>query len=679
MADSSNRYRAAHVSGAPEESYLLNVQFEHEELDIEVIPVANQTDLDAALKTPLSLVIADLPLPWKGAETTIDALQTTRPDLPIVFRWGSAGAWNVEDATTQLGRSVRAALAVGFDRDLPAAHRKEMLDEVVRYQKAHLELTKLDTTDWEESLQQSTRIVAETTGAERVSVWRLAVDGRALECEILYSRSHKRHFVGGALPLDAAYRRAIESATFVAAHDAQKDPRTSAFSHDYLSPLGITSMLDAPIRLGGQVAGVICLEHVGPQRRWNVVEQCAAAAFASIAGRILEGRERKQLEEQWQEAKRLEVIGRMAGAVAHDFSNLSTVIVGFSESLLAETPADDPRREAIQAIHEAGTSATALVRQLLAYSKGQPHEARTLDVCNELRVMEPLVRRLLGPGIAFTVSIPADPLWVKIEAAQLHRVVLNLAANSRDAMPNGGTFQLVLDSLPPSDDPLRPAGVVRLRAIDTGEGIPDDVMPHIFKPLYTTKADWGGTGLGLSAARAICTQAGGAIRVESEVKVSTTFSVELPRISPPKANETAGRQMIHPSLAGTVLVVDDTPTIVTLLKRVLERQGCRVEAATSPSQAIEIAALLGDDLGLLITDYNMRGMTGTQLIAVLRESRPGLPTLIITGQTEAEDLAGLAASPYTGVLGKPFEMHVLVSRVRELMSRQGGAATAPRI
>jgi len=389
-----------------------------------------------------------------------------------------------------------------------------------------------------------------------------------------------------------------------------------------------------------------------------------------IAGRILEGRERKRLDEQWQEARRLEVIGRMAGAVAHDFSNLSTVIVGFSESLLAETPEDDPRREAMQAIYEAGTSATALVRQLLAYSKAQPHEARTLDVCNELKLMEPLVRRLLAPGITLTTSVPTGALWVKLEAAQFHRVVLNLAANSRDAMSGGGSFQLVVDGLAASGDPLCPRGVVRLRAIDTGEGIPEDVMPHIFKPLYTTKADWGGTGLGLSAARAICAQAGGAISVESEVGVSTTFLVELPRVGPPENSEVAG-PMIHPTLAGTVLVVDDTPTMVTLLKRVLERQGCRVEVATAPARAIEIAALLGDDLGLLITDYNMRGMTGTQLMAALREFHPDLPTLIVTGQAEAEELAGVATTPYTDVVGKPFEMQVLIGRVRELMSRVG--------
>lgn len=673
MAVSRLRHRAAHISGAAEESYLLQVQLEHEQLDVDVVPVASRVELDAALATPLSMVIADLPLPWDGADVQLAELQTTRPDVPVVFRWGGAGSWSVEDATSQIGRSVRSVLALGLDREQSVEQRRATLEEVVRYQKAHLQIGKLDAWEWQETLREATRIMADTARVERVSIWRLEADRGVLDCEILYSRSRQQHFIGGALPVEAAYQRAIESATFVAANDAQNDPRTSAFREHYLLPLGITSMLDAPIRSGGRVVGVICLEHTGPPRQWNVIEQCAAAAFASVAGRILESRERRHLEEQWNEARRLEVIGRMAAAVAHDFSNLSTVIVGFAEALLAETAVDDPRREAMQAILEAGNSATGLVKQLLAYSKSQPHEARTLDVGAEIRVMEPLVRRLLGPAITFTTSIPDEPLYVKIEPAQLHRVVLNLAANSRDAMLNGGAFQLVLDSKPaPIDDRLRPMGFVRLRAIDSGEGIPDDVLPHIFKPLYTTKAEWGGTGLGLSAARAICAQAGGEISVESQVKVSTTFSVELPRVAPTVGEAAPKRPMIHPALGGTVLVVDDTPTMATLLKRVLERQGCRVDAVTSPEQAIERAAVLGGDLGLLITDYNMRGMTGTQLMSLLREVQPNLPALIVTGQADAAEVAASAETPNTAVLRKPFEMNVLVARVRELMSHRDG-------
>jgi signal transduction histidine kinase len=530
MSDPGPR-RAAHVSAASEESYLLDLQLKQEGLVFELTRVSNHGQLMAALETQPSMVIADLPLPWPGAADDLSELQRTRPDIPVVYRWGAAGSWSVEDGSAQLGRSVRSALALGVDRVQSPAERRRVLAEVVRYQNAHLRLGQIDTWDWEQALDRATEIIADTAAVERVSVWHLRADGRALECDSLFVRSTREHRKGGELALDSAYGRAIDQATFVAAHDAQHDPRTSAFATAYLEPIGITSMLDAPIRRGGRVVGVVCLEHVGPSRQWNVVEQCAAAAFASVVARILEVRDRRRVEEQWEESQRLEVLGRLAATVAHDFGNLATVITGFSETLLADCPQGDSRRDALVAIRDAGRSAGDLVRHLLAYTTGHAAAPRAIDLVSTIKSALPLVQRLLGKGIALRARLPEHPLWVRLDPSQVHRVLLNLAANARDAMKEHGTFTLELDR---TGTAAGSPGRVRLCATDDGHGIPPDVLPHIFEPLYTTKAGGGGTGLGLSAVQAIVEQAGGTISAESRPGVATSFTVLLPPIEEPE-------------------------------------------------------------------------------------------------------------------------------------------------
>jgi len=664
-----SRLRATHVSTAPEESYLLGLQLEQQGLGFDIATVSTSVELAAALREPVSIVIADLPLPWQAADEELSELQRTRPDVPVVFRWGAAGSWSVEDGSVQLARSVRSALALGPDQEQSPDDRRRLLQEVVRYQNAHLRLGQIDTWHWERALDEATEIMADTAAVERVSVWHLDADRGLLECEALFVRSRRTHPKGGELEVDPAYRRAIERATFVAAHDAQHDPRTSAFAEDYLVPLGITSMLDAPIRSGGRVTGVVCLEHVGPRRRWNVVEQCAAAAFASVVARVLEVRERRRVEEQLQESRRLELVGRMAGAIAHDFSNLATVIAGFSESLLAECPEGDPRREGLLAIHEAGRSATGLVRQLLSYTRQQTTDARTIDLCDAIRTVRPLVQRLLGSTIALQVNLPETPLWVHIDPSQVHRIVLNLAANSRDALPRGGTFRLDLDLIAgdPGEGPAR--RFVRLRATDDGDGIPAEVLPHIFEPLYTTKPEGQGTGLGLSAVRASVTHAGGRLSVDSRPGMSTCFTVLLPEAAAPAekpAAATVAASDVEPP-PGTILVVDDEPTVCALLKRVLERRRYTIETVTTPEAAVQKASTLGTNLGMVISDFTMRRMSGAELVGTLRTFCPDLPALIITGQPDHPELASAALRYRTQVVAKPFEITTLVDRVQELL------------
>lgn len=673
--------RAVHVSGAAEETYLLALQLEAAGLELAVLPVATAATFAGAMASDVTLVIADLPLPWHGAADDLSVIQRTRPDVPVVFRWGGAGTWSVEEGGAQLGRLIRQALALAPESEQTPEERRRVLQEVVRYQSAHLRLGRLDPWESDDALRQALEIMADTALVERVGVWRLPVDSDRLECEAVFERSIRRHGTGGHLALNAAYRRAIEEATFVAAHDAVRDPRTSAFASDYLVPHGISSMLDAPIRSRGRVAGIVCLEHVGPPRRWNVIEQCAAAAFAGVVGRIFDARERRRIDEEWQESRRLDLVGRMAAAVAHDFSNLATVIVGSSGALLDDAPRDDPRREALVAIHDAGLSAASLVRQLRAYTMAKRTEAQPLELRRELRALQPLVQRLLGTTIQLVVDVGEHDLWVVMDPAQFQAVVLNLAANARDALTRGGTFGLHLDA------PLLPSGVlpgdatVRLRAIDDGIGIPPAVLPNIFKPLFSTKGE-GGTGLGLSNVRAMVHQAGGTVSVESTAGARTCFSVLLPRTvapAPPAPVAIAAGLVPPPSVPGTVLIVDDDPAVCGLMKRLAVRLGWTVEAVTSPKAAIDRAQALGTGLGLIVTDLTMRGMSGIELIHAVRGRHPDLPALVVTGHADVEALSDGTLPPAVEVLAKPFDAATFVARLRHMVRPQSPPVVEPPV
>ncbi|MEZ5283868.1 MAG: response regulator [Vicinamibacterales bacterium] len=654
---------AIHLSASPEETYLLTLQLEEDGLAVSLSTVSDGEALRAAMGSTASFIVADLPLPWDGAAEELDEIQRTRPDVPVVFRWGGAGRWSAEDGSAQVARSVRSVLSLGFDRPQSPEEHRRILQEVVRYQQAHLRLGELHTDDWEAALRAGLEIMADTARVERVSVWRIDARASELECEALFTRSQRAHSTGGRLALSQPYLDAAQRATFVAAPDAVQDPRTSEFGVDYLHPLRIVSMLDAPIRAGGQVVGMMCLESVDAPRQWNVVEQCAAAAFAGFVGRLLEIRERKRLQTELEASRRMELVGRLASAVAHDFGNFATVIVGGAGTLLAELPHDDPQRPMLEAVHRAGISSGDLVRQLLAFAKAPVSPARTVDLCQVLRETAPLMRRLLGASVTLAVTAPDDAVWIRLDTAQAQRVLLNLAANARDAMTGGGRFTVDLRREDAAGGRDTFDAVLRLR--DTGRGMSASVLPHIFTPLFTTKSASGGTGLGLSAVKTIVDDASGAIAVGSEVDRGTWFELRFPVAAAPADAALPARARLGPLGSRTVLVVDDNRAVAQLIGHVLQRQGCLVRVV-DVAAAVDVAAMTADHLDLIVSDVNLREVSGWDLVARLRQDRPALPALMISGQPEALSRAGLDARR-TRVLPKPFDPQVLVDEVRALL------------
>ncbi|MCM2334247.1 MAG: PAS domain-containing protein [Anaeromyxobacteraceae bacterium] len=392
-------------------------------------------------------------------------------------------------------------------------------------------------------------------------------------------------------------------------------------------------------------------------------------------------RELLAAEERYQQAQRLESVGRLAGGVAHDFNNLLTVILGSSEALDEDLrEGRPPSRDDVAQIRAAGERARELTGQLLAFARRQVVAPVPLDLSAAVRGSERLLRRVLGEDVALEVA-PAEGLWtVRCDPGQVEQLILNLTINARDAMPRGGRLRLATDNLAVDEaqaalDPaLRAGDWVRLSVQDSGEGMPPEVRAHLFEPFFTTKPKGAGTGLGLATVHGIVSQAGGFIRVHSAAGQGTTFELHLPRVA-----GAAGERMAAPAASPlraargseVVLAVEDHPLVRDVTARALRGAGYQVVVAADGVAALEAAARLACPLHLLVTDVVMPGMDGRALADELRRRHPGLRVLFVSGYTQ--DVISHHGVLDAGVelLAKPFTAAALLARVRAVLDAPG--------
>jgi PAS domain S-box-containing protein len=372
------------------------------------------------------------------------------------------------------------------------------------------------------------------------------------------------------------------------------------------------------------------------------------------------------------QAQKMEAIGRLAGGIAHDFNNLLTVIMGYSEILLGKlTAADDGHSDAFE-IKMCAARAAALTRQLLAFSRRQPSCPRATDMNSVLEEMTPLLGRLIGETIRLEIRREAREPSICIDPTQLEQVILNLAVNARDVMPDGGTLTIESrdrlidgDALPFSPAPVKGA-YVELIVHDTGPGIPEDVEPHIFEPFFTTKSELKGTGLGLSTVYGIVTQNNGAIGVQTSSRTGTTMRVLFP--STPGQDTSAAEaapQAARGGLAGTVLLVEDDPSVRAYICLGLRRVGYTVLEAGSAEEALQIMAACARPVDIVVSDVVMPGMGGRGLAKALAVSNPGIRILFMTGYDEE---GGGGISSLCGrfdLITKPFSVSDLVNKIQE--------------
>ncbi|MBX3249457.1 MAG: GAF domain-containing protein [Myxococcales bacterium] len=661
----------AELLGAPE-------QVRDYDAFLQLVDAEDRVRLDAALRRPLG----------PGALVQVE-VRLAMPDERWIEVRGhvcSEGGEATEILGTMVNATARHEAHVALERSHRALERSRAALEANARALGRLSRSPVwRTNDRDLAFHEITELAAETLGVERAGVWLLDDGGESLRLVDLFERSRGVHSRGAVIERAAAptYFAAIDADRAIVADDAREDPRTRAFREGYLEPLGIFALLDAPVRSHGRVAGVVCCEHVGGPREWGPEAASFAGSLADFAALALDLAEREALEEQIRRSQRLESIGRLAGGVAHDFNNLLTAILN-GAVLVKRIVGPEPGSDAETLLDDMVSSArraSGLTAQLLAFARRQPTAPRVIAPDDVVRRMEPMLDRVLGAGVTFSMSLDADAAAVRMDPSRLEQVVLNLVINANDAMPEGGELgvRTCARALDEGDALMRATSSASsstssssssgglglsigsyfvLEVRDTGEGIPPDALPSIFEPFFTTKRR--GSGLGLATSWGVVTQAGGHIDVETAPGEGTTFRVWLPNVDE-VPTPTPVEQLAPPAIEGdeTLLLVDHDSAVRRAVADGLLALGYRVLAAGTAVEALALAERA--EVHALVSDLALPNMSGTELAMRLRDTRPGLPAVILAADDDMERLPNVLA------LAKPFTASELAALLRSLL------------
>jgi two-component system, cell cycle sensor histidine kinase and response regulator CckA len=549
-------------------------------------------------------------------------------------------------------------------------------------------------------------VVVTKSGEERLIGWRTTVlrddDGRAIGTfgagADLTERSRAAKAVATA---DERMRFALESA---GAGIWDLDQTTGV--------LRLSETMEAQHGLGpGTFAGTFkaFVECVHPDDRSSVLETIRAAVadgtdfsllyralcpdgsirWLSGTGRVLLGEdgtpvrtvgvsvdvtERRSLEDQYQQAQKMEAVGRLAGGVAHDFNNLLTVILGYCDLLLEEFDADDPRLGSLAQIHEAGGRAAGLTRQLLAFSRKQVIEPTLLDLNVVVSDLRPMLARLIGEDVRVLMGLRPNLALVVADRGQVEQVVMNLAVNARDAMPTGGTLTIEtanVDGLGATTQPAASAGAyVSLTVTDTGTGMTPEVKARMFEPFFTTKEAGKGTGLGMATVYSIVTRCGGQVNVSSDLGKGTSFRIRFPRAEGEHITVPVPAPVrVAPVPTGlhTVLVVEDDESLRELARKILRRHGYNVLLAADANEARRVFSE-NPAIDVVLTDVIMPGESGPELTRQLVTQRPALKVIYMSGYTEEAIVHHGVLKLGIAFLNKPFTSETLGAKLREVLA-----------
>ncbi|MBY0492497.1 MAG: PAS domain S-box protein [Gemmatimonadaceae bacterium] len=390
------------------------------------------------------------------------------------------------------------------------------------------------------------------------------------------------------------------------------------------------------------------------------------AAFADVT-------ETKRLEQELNQSQKLESIGRLAGGVAHDFNNLLTVIKASLDLAFSELPADSMARSDLLEVSKATDSAARLTQQLLAFSRKQVIAPTTLNLNEVVHRVAAMLQRLLGEDIVLRTVTAHDLGYVRFDVGQAEQILVNMAVNARDAMPNGGTLTLetsntnITEAYARRHPGLRAGEYILLTVSDTGDGMSEEVLAHAFEPFFTTKSAGKGTGLGLAVIHGAVTQNGGRVDVTSALGAGTTFHVYLPRVLAPVDSETLTPPLPLPEGTETILLVEDDDPVRHLMTRLLVQQGYQVFAFDRGQAALTWLSATTDVVHLLVTDVIMPGMNGKQLADEVQVTHPEIPVLFPSWYTANVIAQHGVLEPQIPFLPKPFSARELVTRVREVL------------
>jgi len=448
----------------------------------------------------------------------------------------------------------------------------------------------------------------------------------------------------------------------------------------------VTSPLTALTRAAEAIAKGDYTRRVGSTRRDEIGR--LTRAFDTMGGQIESAQQRlvhdlemrtkmeearHALEDQLEQSRKMEAVGRLAGGVAHDFNNLLTAILGYSNLVLDELEPGHPARADVEQMRRAGESAASLTQQLLAFSRKQILQPQVLDLNQVVTRADSLLQRLIGEHIALVTALDPSLEHVSADPGQLEQVILNLALNARDAMPQGGKLTIETANVELDDAYARqhggssPGRHVMLAVSDTGIGMDAETQARIFEPFFTTKRRGEGTGLGLATVYGIVTQSGGSIWVYSETGRGTTFKVYFPRAAQAEDHAVAAPRTDGLEGTETILLAEDQPEVRSVACAVLERYGYRVLQASRGDEALEILRTHPEPIHLLLSDVVMPSMSGPELARLVQLQRPGIRVLYASGYTDDAIVRHGMLDPGVSFLQKPFTPTALLTKIRELL------------
>jgi signal transduction histidine kinase/CheY-like chemotaxis protein len=603
----------------------------------------NEVEFVAGLDRALDVILADFNLPAFNAPRALEVLREREVRVPLIVVSGSIG----EETAVQALRSGAADYLLK-DR---LGRLSQAVERVITERRLQVEKRRVETAL--EEAEDRTRFAL---GAARVGVW-----------EVDYRTGAARW----SETLEALH--GLPPGTFGGTFEAfmelvHQDDRAS-----------VRASLDEATHQ--RIDSSILYRTQWPDGSMHWISGTGKTFYddagrpVRAAGVGLDVTARRLLEEQNRQSQKVEAIGQLAGGIAHDFNNLLTAIQGYSELLSTELGPDSPLQADVGEIRRAADRAASLTGQLLAFSRRQILEPRVLDLRTSLRGVESMLRRLISENIDMVIRVTGEEARVKVDPGQIEQVILNLAINARDAMPDGGSMLLEVRTATLDESyvrhhvSVRPGRYVMLSISDTGMGMDPQTQARIFEPFFTTKKTGRGTGLGLSTVYGIVKQSGGNIWVYSEVGRGATFKVYLPRVE--DAEEQPASQAAPKVLAGseTILVVEDEPGVRELVRRVLERYGYRVLLAASPSEAVALIERFADPIQLLMSDVVLPEMSGRALAGQLLLRRPDMRVLYMSGYTDNAIVHHGVLDPDTPFLQKPFTPDALARKVRTMLDQ----------
>jgi len=603
--------------------------------------VYDAASMHAALdRQTWDLVLSDHSMPQFGGRAALDVLRQRDPDVPFIFVSGTIG----EDAAVESMRmGAQDYLNKSNLRRLVPAIQRELREAASRRERRRAE------TALRESEQRFEKVFQASPVGITIST---LAEGRYLDVNAAFLRmiGRTRDEVIGRTSFDISFWRDPADRTRV----MERLARGGGVAHE----LELTVQAkDGAIR-----HVLVALEQVD----FSGVP-CIVALVHDISGL-------KQLEQQLNQAQKMEAVGRLAGGVAHDFNNMLTVITSYGDLLLGDLPAGDSRRGDIEEILKAARGAATLTRQLLAFSRQEVIQPRPISVNAIVAGTEKMLKRVIGEDIALESELAAEPATVLCDPGQLEQIVMNLVVNARDAMPQGGRVRIVttnatLDEPVVRDLPFsRPGRYVVLTVSDTGIGMDAATQEHIFEPFFTTKEQGKGTGLGLATVYAVAKQAGGFVGVESAPGEGASFTVFLPAIDAPATRIEGGSAGELPRGTETVLLVEDATAVRSVIRQVLERLGYTVLDAADGQLALEVAARHHGPIDLVITDIVMPALGGREMAERLRKVRPEIRILYTSGYTDDAIVRSGVLDAQFVFMQKPFTPETLAAKVREALA-----------